>query len=990
MSGYRLQRGGLVDRARRLSFSLDGKRLGGFAGDTLASALLASGVRLVGRSFKYHRPRGIVGIWNDEPNALMTLREGARHEPNIPATTVELFDGLAARSQNAWPSLAFDAMAVNGLAGPLFAAGFYYKTFMGPTKRAWMWFEPFIRRAAGLGAPPLLADPDAYDRRNHFCDVLVVGGGPAGLAAARGAAAAGARVTLADERPFFGGSLRGSVRLIGGQSASDWVGDCVAELAAAGVTLLPRTGVFGYFDGQTLGAVERVADHEPMPAPSQPRQRYWTIRAREVILATGAIERPLIFPGNDRPGVILADAVRQYAEVYGVACGRSVTLMLNNDSGYGAALALAAAGVAVGRIIDHRPDPGAQARAMASQIGCSLHAGWTVRATRGHQGLSSIMAGPIDDPARLQEFETDCLAMAGGWTPQIAIATQRGGAPVWSDRLGAPLAGAPAPGARWRIAGAAAGQLDTAGCLAEGTEAGRAAAASAGFSGPIPALPKAEAEPVGLDPAPMPAPRGRGKTFVDFQHDVTVSDIELSHREGYVSVEHLKRYTTLGMATDQGRTSNVNAITLMAQALGRHPGEVGTTRFRAPAAPVALGALTGRHRGAHYMPSRRTPMQGWHEANGGAMSPVGPWHRPRAYLHPGESIRQAYIREATAVRRAVGICDVSTLGKIDVQGPDAAEFLNRVYSNAFLKLPVGRARYGLMLRDDGMILDDGTSWRLSEKRFLMTTTTGGAGAVMTHVERLLSIFWPDLRVCVTSVTSQWAGMSLAGPKSRSVLAEAMPGIDVSDAALPFMGLLEAEIAGAPVLIARLSFSGEMAFEVFCGAEHGLLVWERLLEQGAGHGIVPYGTEALGTLRIEKGHIAGGELDGRISPFNAGLGGMVSGKKQSFGAQMLNREGLHASDRYELVGLVSTSGAPLRAGAHVTAGPASQAGPSQGYVSSTTYSPELGQEIALALVKGGQSRIGVEMYAADPVHGRHLPVWLCASCFIDPEGMRMRG
>ena len=990
MTGFRLETGGLVDRSKRLGFRFDGTAHTGFAGDSLASALLASGVRLTGRSFKYHRPRGILGIWNDEPNALVTLRDGTRHEPNIAATTVELFDGLQARSQNAWPSLSFDVMAVNGLAGPLFAAGFYYKTFMGPTKRAWMWFEPFIRRAAGLGEPPRQIDPDAYDRRNHFCDVLVVGGGPAGLAAARAAAAAGARVTLADERAFFGGSLRGSTTGIGGRRAAEWVGDCIAELTDAGVTLLPRTAVFGYYDGQTLGAVERVADHLPQPDPGQPRQRYWTIRAAEVVIATGALERPLVFPGNDRPGVMLADAVRQYAEVYGVACGRSLTLMVNNDSGYAAALSLASAGVSVRRIIDHRSDPGAAAKAAADRLGCEVLAGWTVTATSGRKGLSSITAAPIDNPSGGRSFDTDCLAMAGGWTPQISLASQRGGVPEWSPALGAPLAGPPAPGARWRIAGSAAGRLDTSGCLADGTDAGRAAAAAAGFANPVPEMPEVEPELVGLNPAPMPRPLGRGKAFVDFQHDVAASDVALAHREGYVSVEHLKRYTTLGMATDQGRTSNVNAIALMARAEGRQPGEVGTTRFRSPAAPVALGALVGRHRGAHFMPARRTPMQDWHEANGGAMSTVGAWHRPRAYLHPGESIRDAYIREATAVRTAVGICDVSTLGKIDVQGPDAAEFLNRVYSNAFLKLPVGKARYGLMLRDDGMILDDGTSWRLSDTQFLMTTTTTGAGAVMAHLERLLAIFWPDLRVAVTSVTSQWAGMSLAGPNSREVLAAAMPGVDLGNEALPFMGLLHGTIDGMPVLIARLSFSGERAYEVFCGARNGMAVWKRLLEAGAAHGILPYGTEALGTLRIEKGHIAGGELDGRISPFNAGLTGMLSRKKDFFGSRLIDREGLHAPEQYQLVGVVSTSGQPLRAGAHVTEGPKDRPGPSQGFVSSTTWSPALKQEIALAMVKGGRGRIGKAMYAADPVHGRHLPVQVVEPCFFDPEGERMRG
>ncbi|MCL4187065.1 MAG: sarcosine oxidase subunit alpha family protein [Rhodobacteraceae bacterium] len=989
MSGYRLTSGGNVDRQRPVRFAFDGRPCTGLAGDTLASALLAEGIRLVGRSFKYHRPRGVLGIAAEEPNALVSLRGGGRHEPNIQATMAELHDGLEVRSQNAWPSLGFDALAVNGLAGPLFGAGFYYKTFMGPTRRAWMWFEPFIRRAAGLGPPPRQADPDVYDRNNLFCDVLVVGGGPAGLAAARAAAECGARVALCDERAAFGGSLRGAAREIGDVPAQDWIDAQLAFLAGRGAVLLPRTGVFGYYDGETLGAVERVADHLPAPSSGQPRQRYWTIRTAEVVLATGAVERPVLFAGNDRPGVMLADSVRQYAETYGVACGRSVTVLANNDSGHAAARSLAAAGVTVARIFDQRPEVGPAIRAIAVGIGADLRTGWTVVATHGGKGLHAVTAAPADGSGRAERFETDCLAMAGGWTPAIALASQRGSAPVWSDALGAPLAGVPAPGARWRVAGAAAGRLDTAGCLAEGAAAGHAAARAAGFDAAPSAPPACAAEPVGLHPAPVPR-HPDGKAFVDFQNDVKCADVALALREGYVSVEHLKRYTTLGMATDQGRTANVNAIALMAAATGRSPGEVGTTRFRAPAAPVALGALAGRHTGAHFQAVRRTPVQDWHVRHGGVLSPVGPWLRPRAYLREGETIRTAYIREAANVRGAVGLCDVSTLGKIAVEGPDAAVFLDRVYSNAMQSLAVGRARYGLMLRDDGMVLDDGTAWRLSETSFLVTTTTTGAGAVMTHLERLHALFWPGLRVALTSVTSQWAGMSLAGPRSREVLAAALPGTEVGNGVLPFMGLLEARMDGAPVLVARLSFSGERAYEVFCGADHGEAVWERLLQAGRPHGIMPYGTEALGTLRIEKGHVAGGELDGRVSPFNLGLEGLLSRKKAFFGSALLERPGLHAADRYELVGLVSTAGVPLRAGSHLAEGPRTRPGPSQGFVSSTTFSPATGQEIALALVKGGRARIGQDMFAADPVHGAHHPVRLAPPCFVDPEGARMRG
>ena len=990
MSGYRLESGGIIERSRPVNFRFDGKSYRGYQGDTLASALLANGVMLFGRSFKYHRPRGIIGIGTEETGALMTLRTGARREPNIQATNVELFDGLEARSQYAWPSLRWDVMAINSLASPFFVAGFYYKTFMGPTKRSWMLFEPFIRKAAGLGIASKQRDPDSYDKRNHFCDILVVGGGPAGLAAAMAAARAGARVTLIEDKADFGGALRGSAGPIGGSPATYWISSTIKTLQELGVILLPRTTVFGYYDNQTLGALERVADHRLEPEVGEPRQRMWNIRCKEVVLATGAMERLMVFPGNDRPGVMLADSVRQYAEIYGVGCGKAVSIFTNNNSGYQVASTLHQRGVSIAAIVDARVDVADDCCRVAKEIGCPYHTGSVVRSVKGRKAVKAITISPIDMPYQISQIETDCLAVSGGWNPVVHLASQMGHAPVYDNRICSFVPATPAATVSWRAAGAISGNFGTEDCLTEGQKIGILVARAAGFKvGKLKNIP-AENLFIGDNPLILPEISGKGKAFVDIQNDVCASDVKLAHREGYRSVEHLKRYTTLGMGTDQGKTSNVNAIAVLAQVEKKAVDLVGTTRFRPPYTPVSLGALSGRHVAGDYQAVRRTPMQDWHEANGGMMSEVGPWLRPRAYLHGSETLREAYIREARNVREAVGMCDVSTLGKIDVQGPDATEFLNRVYSNPFLKVPAGKARYGLMLREDGMLLDDGTSWRISETQYLMTTTTGGAGVVMLHLERLLALFWPNLRVSVTSTTSQWAGMSLAGPKAREVLQAALPQIDVSDDALPFMGLLQAEMNGASVLIARLSFSGELAFEIFCGSDHGLGVWEYLASVGAEFGIMPYGTEALGTLRIEKGHIAGGELDGRISPHNVGLSAMLSAKKDFFGSQLANREGLQDPQRYELVGVISTSNQPLRAGSHIVEGEKKSHGPSKGFVSSTTYSPALNCEIALALVKGGNARIGTDMFAADPVHAKHHPVKIVSAHFYDPEGARMRG
>ncbi len=1000
MTGYRLAQGGsAIDRSRPLAFTFDHGPLTGLAGDTLASALLAGGRRIVGRSFKYHRPRGVFAAGVEEPNALVALRSGARTEPNTPATVVELYEGLEAHSQNCWPALGFDLAAVNGLFAPLLSAGFYYKTFMGPTRRAWMLYEHFIRKAAGLGRAVMAADPDHYDKLHAFCDVLVVGSGPAGLMAATVAADAGIRVILAEQAPRLGGRLDLEDADIDGRPAGAWAEARIADLESRpDVTVLRRTTVYGYYDDDVLGAVERVADHLPVPPDGLPRQRHWTIHAKAVVLASGALERPLVFQGNDQPGVMLADAALAYAKRYGVAVGRSLVVATNNDSGLAAAAELTAAGVGVAQVVDSRPRRPSPLAERLDALGIPYHDGHVVVAAHGRRGVHSVELAPYDaasgqlaGPSVLRG--ADGVLVAGGWTPTVHLASQAGGPPVFSDAIQAFVPGAPSR--RWVAAGAMAGRFGLADCLADGIRAGVEALAAIGLTAPAVAVPATDATPPAADWIQplweVPSREAHAKKFVDLQHDVTVDDVRLAAREGFSAVEHLKRYTTLGMAGDQGKSSNVNGLAVMAAARGVTVPEVGTTRFRPPYTPVAIGALAGHEVGPNFRPPRLTPMHPWHVQARADFLPAGDWLRPQAYRRPGESITDAYIREARAVRERVGLVDVSTLGKIEVQGPDAATFLDRIYANTMSTLAVGKARYGAMLREDGLVFDDGTVWRLGPTRFLVTTTTANAGPVMVHLERFLAVEWPDLKVHVVSVTEQWAGIAVSGPVSRALLADVVEGVDMAGTAFPFMAIRHGHIEGVPVMLCRLSFSGELAYEVYMPAHFGLGVWERLWAAGQAHGIVAYGLEALGTLRIEKGHAAGGELNGQTTLDDLGLGRMASTKKPFVGSAMLGRPALVDPDRLQLVGLVARDGQPLKGGAQLVADEQLQLpATSLGHVTATTYSPALEKNIALALLAGGRRRHGQRLWAADPLRGTHVPVEVVAPCFFDPEGTRLHG
>ncbi len=998
MSGRRISDGGRVDRSRPIRFTFDGKSYSGFAGDTLASALLANGVTLFGRSFKYHRPRGVLTAGIDEPNALVTVLRDKKREANIPATQLEIHDGLVVESQNRFPSLGFDVGAINQLGAPLFSAGFYYKTFMGPVvgplkgTRFWMMCEWFIRRAAGLGRADHEPDTSRYERMNAYCDVLVVGSGPAGLAAARAAADSGKRVILTELEAIAGGSANWSGETIAGKQAADWASEEAAALSVmSNVRLLTRTHVWGYYDGNTIAALERVGDHVSSQQPGEPRHRHWVIRAGTVVLATGAYERPIVFPGNDRPGVMLAGAAQRYAAEFGVLPGKRIAVFTNNDSAYTAAARLAADGAQIAAIVDTRLSISAAARELAQQAGGELLLGHAVCATTGRSALSGITVQQVDASTgkvsgEKTKIAADCLAVSGGWSPAIHLASQAGGKPKWDEDLQAFLP--PDPTQSWVGAGAFLGAATTTEALRGGRSAGlKAAGAKASRSAP----PKVVAP--ALDPHPAPVFEIRsdgGKAFVDHQLDVTAEDVRLAHREGFVSVEHLKRYTTLGMATDQGKTSNVPGLAIMAAARGIAIPDAGTTRFRPPFAPVSLGALAAERFG-ELKPERLTPVHDWHVEHGAQMMPVGLWYRPQIFGDPGETLEQAYVREAKAVRDSEGIVDVSTLGKIAVQGPDAAEFLDRVYTNKFSTLPVNKARYGLMLREDGLVLDDGTTWRLGENEFLMTTTTAAAGKVMQHLECLLDIHWPDLRVSLTSVTDEWAGAAISGPNARKVLEQAVTGTAVDNETLPFMGIVRGEIDGAPVMICRLSFSGELAYEVYCGAGHGTQVWEALMAAGQDYAIAPYGMEALGTLRIEKGHVTGAEIDGRVTARDLHLDWMLSKKKPFVGSAMMDREGLADEDRIRLVGIVSLDGQPLGGGAHIVEkNSRDEPNDSIGHITAVCYSPALAKYIGLALVRGGKSRHGQRAFTADPLRGRYGPVEIVSHHFFDPDGSRMHG
>jgi heterotetrameric sarcosine oxidase alpha subunit len=984
----RLGQGGLIDRERKIAFRFDGKSYKGFVGDTLASALLASGQTLLGRSFKYHRPRGVFTAGSDEPNALVQLRQGARGEPNSKATTIELFEGLEAQSQNRFPSLSFDLLSVNGLLSSFLPAGFYYKSFMWPASWWEKVYEPAIRKAAGMGRASGLADPDTYEKNHAFCDVLVAGAGPAGLMAALTAARSGARVILCEEDFVFGGRLLSESFTVAGQSGALWARAAEEELRGYGnVRLLARTSLLSVYDGNSYAALERVSDHVAVPAPYQPRQRLWKIVAKRAVIAAGAHERVIAFGGNDRPGVMQASAIRTYLNRFACVPGDCVSLFITNDNGWRSALDLAVAGVRLGAVIDPRRCVSPGLVAQATRAGARVFLGAEVVGTLGGKRLTGIELST--NGANAITVKCDVLGVSGGFNPALGLTSHLGHRPQWSEAICAFVPDRLPPG--MDVAGAARGRFSLGACLADGARAGSEASKAVGRSADI-VIPSASDDSDECQPL-WRTRRVRGKAFVDLQNDVTDRDLELAVREGFGNAEHLKRYTTLGMATDQGKTGALTGQAIAANLSGQPLGTLSPPIARPPAVPVAIGAYAGLHRGAHFRPTRLTTSHTWAVENGASFVEAGQWLRAQWFARPGEKDwLECVSREASHVRAAVGVCDVSTLGKIDIQGPDAGEFLDRIYINTFSTLAVGKARYGVMLREDGFVMDDGTTSRLAENHYFMTTTTANAAKVMQHLEFCHQVLWPDMDVQMISVTEQWAQFAVAGPRARLVLEKIVdPSFDIANSAFPFLAAANITIAGGvPARLFRISFSGELAYELAVPARYGDATIRALLEAGQEHALAPYGTEALSVLRIEKGHAAGNELNGQTTACDLGLGRMMSTKKDYVGRTLSGRPALSDPDRPALTGFVPVEATKrLRSGAHFFL-PDAQIAPAyvEGHMTSVCFSPTRGHWIGLGLLKRGILRIGERLRAYDPIRDEDFAVEVVSPVFVDPAGTRL--
>ena len=995
---YRISGAGRFSQAKQARFTFDGQAYSGIEGDTLASALLASGVHLVGRSFKYHRPRGILSAGAEEPNALVEIRRGAaRRTPNVRATVQELYDGLEATSQNRWPSLKFDVGEVNDLASPLFSAGFYYKTFMWP-KSAWKnFYEPNIRAAAGLGQAPDKPDPDHYSARFAHCDVLVLGGGAAGLAAALAAAETGVRVVIADEQAEFGGALRfESGARIEGQDGWTWAQGVVAKLKAMGnVRVLNRTTAFGYYAQNFIGLVERVSDHLQAPGADLPRERLWQIRAKKVVLATGAIERHMVFADNDRPGVMLASAARTYLNHYGVAVGKNVGIYTANDSAYAVALDLKKAGVGVAAIVDLRDNPAGDLVDQVRAAGIEIHDGRAVVKVGGKLRVNSMTVQKRTGGGE-RSLPVDAVLMSAGWTPSVHLFSQSRGKVTFNPDVRRFLPGTYAQDCV--SVGACNGTDGLAASVDEAYAAGAKAAKAAEQGGKTAkaSKPKVEASEGWsrgmLGAAPGAGPGTKVKAFVDFQNDVTAKDIRQAVHEGMRSIEHVKRFTTNGMATDQGKTSNMHGLAIAAEELGKPIPGVGLTTFRAPYTPVTFGAIIGHARGALFDPTRRTATHGWAAGQGAVFEDVGQWKRAWYFPKAGEDMHAAVNRECVTVRETAGLFDASTLGKIEVVGPDAATFMELLYTNPWQKLEPGRCRYGLMLREDGFIYDDGVVGRLAQDRFHVTTTTGGAARVMNMMEDYLQTEFPHLKVWLTSISEQWAVIAVQGPNSRKIIEPLVEGIDMSDAAMPHMSVREGRICGVPTRLFRMSFSGERGFEVNVPADYGEAVWEALWAEGQKHGACAYGTETMHVLRAEKGYIiVGQDTDGTVTPNDAGLDWAVGKKKTDFvGIRGLKRPDLVAPGRKQLVGLKTKDPkVVLEEGAQIVENP-NQPIPMKmiGHVTSSYWSENCGRSIALGLVAGGRDRMGKTLYV--PMPDGVIEVEVSGSVFFDEKGERLNG
>ncbi len=999
----RLKSGGRIDRSKPLSFVYNGKSYQGFDGDTLASALLANGVDIIGRSFKYSRPRGIVAAGAEEPNAIMQIgATEATQVPNVRATQQELYAGLVSGSTNGWPNVETDLMGLVGkIGGKMMPPGFYYKTFMYP-KSMWETYESYIRKAAGLGRSPKEVDPDIYDKMNQHCDVMVVGAGPAGLAAALAAARGGARVIIADEQNEFGGSLLSSKETLDGKAASVWVAEVVKELEAnENVLVLPRSTVNGYHDHNFLTIHQRCTDHIADRAPNgQVRARYHRVRAKWVVLATGAHERPLVYGNNDVPGCMVANAVSTYINRYGVVPGHELVLMTTNDNAYQTAIDWHDAGRKVQAIVDTRKNPSGDLIAAARERGITVMTGCAVIDVQGSKRVTGVSVASISEDGNsvsgaVKKLSADTVATSGGWSPVIHLSCHTGARPVWNDEV---LGFLPGETVQHQLtAGAINGVFSTEGALSEGLKAGLDALAKLGMSAVDVALPATQDLKVGASMALYHVPHSKPtsqapKQFVDYQNDVTAAGIELACREGFESIEHVKRYTAMGFGTDQGKLGNINGMAIAAKVLNQTIPQTGTTIFRPNYTPITFGAIVGRDCGELFDPERYSAMHKWHVENGAKFEDVGQWKRPWYFPKAGETMQQALDRECVATRESVGILDASTLGKIDIQGKDAREFLGRVYSNAWAKLAVGKCRYGLMLGEDGMVFDDGVTSCLAENHFLMTTTSGGAARVLSWLELYHQTEWPELEVYFTSVTDHWATMTISGPNSRKLLEELIDeNEDVSKDSFKFMDWKPMKVAGVPARVFRISFTGELSFEINVQANYGLHVWEKLFEHGAKYNLTPYGTETMHILRAEKGFIiAGQDTDGSVHPYDLGMGWAVSMNKPfSFiGKRGMQREDCVRAERKQMVGIKTIDpNVVLPEGAQGVFDPKAPIPmPMVGHISSSYWSANLGRSIAMGFVKGGLDKMGEKVYypLAD---GRTIEAEICSPIFLDPKGER---
>ena len=993
---FRLDNIGLVNRDKKISFKFNGKNYFGYEGDTLASALIANGVHLVGRSFKYHRPRGFFGAGVDEPYAKVQLYKNNESEPNVSATEIELFEGLEATSVNCWPSVNFDIGAINNILNRFLPAGFYYKTFMWPKNFWFKFYEPFIRKAAGFGVASTKPDKDRYEHKYEYCDLLVTGSGPSGLASAYAAAKNGASVILAEDKPRFGGTLLTNEVNIGNQSGKEWAEKMITELKRMpNVKVKNRAQVFGYYDHNMLVMFERINDHLAKPKKYSPRQRLWYIRAKEVVISTGSLERPIVFGNNDTPGVVLSSAAKEYLKVYGVLVGKKPLIFTNNDSAYETAIEFKKNGIDP-VVLDTRYEPNSEIISEAKNLNINIKFSYVVVAAKGYKKVKSAEIAKIsEDKNTLGQVETincDCICVSGFWTPTIHLASQSGNKIKFDKDIDAFVPNHPKQ--KETTIGAANGSFTLEETLKTSFEVGyQLSKKITNKNNKISPPPVVEKKFTSHDKfwcVPLPKEK-KYKRFIDFQNDVAVTDIELALREGYRSIEHVKRYTTLGMATDQGKTSNLNGLQLVSNIENKIVPEVGYTTFRPPYTPVTIGTIVGREIGKHTKPTRKSPMHLWHEKNNAVFVDAGVWLRPRYYKQGNETLFDASKREAAHVRKNVGVCDVTTLGKIDIKGPDAVELLNRVYTNAWLKLPVGKARYGVMLREDGIVMDDGTTTRISENHYHMTTTTAQAANILSHLEYYLQVVWPELNVNVVSTTEQWAGAAIAGPKSRDVLQKLFPDINVSKEGLPFMGYVEGNLFGVYARIFRISFSGELAYEVNVESDNGNFMWKKIIEIGKNFQIQPYGTEALSTLRIEMGHVAGSELDGRTIPYDNSLEGLLSKKKDFIGKRSLNRAAFIAEDRQKVVGVVPLDKkTSIPEGSHlVKDANAKLPNPKLGHVSASCWSVEHNNPFSLAILHDGKNMIGQKLFALSPLKNKSIPVEIVSSHYVDPKGERVR-